>query len=121
MPLLESGLHGKNHHRAGTFGCHVRAFELLRSDGSRNLCTATENAELYAATIGGLGLTGLITWAEIQLRPIDGPMLKEESLKFANIEEFFRLSEASDQDYEYTVAWVDCVSKGEALGRGTNA
>jgi FAD/FMN-containing dehydrogenase len=115
---LANDVHGKNHHRAGTFGCHVRSFELLRSDGSRTLCSADENAELYAATIGGLGLTGLVTWLELQLRPIDGPMLKEESLKFGNIDEFFKLSDASDKDFEYTVAWVDCASSGAALGRG---
>jgi FAD/FMN-containing dehydrogenase len=115
---LANDVHGKNHHRAGTFGCHVRAFELLRSDGSRNLCTAEENSELFNATIAGMGLTGLVVWVELQLRSIEGPMLKEESLKFANVDEFFRLSEASDQDFEYTVAWVDCASKGDALGRG---
>jgi FAD/FMN-containing dehydrogenase len=115
---LANDVHGKNHHRAGTFGRHVRAFELLRSDGSRNLCAPEENTELFNATIAGLGLTGLVVWVELQLRPIEGPMLKEESLKFANVDEFFRLSEASDQDFEYTVAWVDCASKGDALGRG---
>jgi FAD/FMN-containing dehydrogenase len=111
-------VHGKNHHKAGTFGCHVRSFELLRSDGSRTLCTPTENSELFSATIGGLGLTGLVTWVELQLRHIDGPMLSEESIKFANLDEFFQLSDASDADFEYTVAWVDCVSRGDALGRG---
>ncbi len=115
---LANDVHGKNHHRAGTFGAHIRAFELLRSDGSRMLCTPDENSELFAATIGGLGLTGLVTWIELQLRAIEGPMLREESLKFANLDEFFRLTEASDQDFEYTVAWVDCASKGDALGRG---
>jgi FAD/FMN-containing dehydrogenase len=115
---LANDVHGKNHHRAGTFGRHVRAFELLRSDGSRNFCAPEENTELFNATIAGLGLTGLVVWVELQLRPIEGPMLKEESLKFANVDEFFRLSEASDQDFEYTVAWVDCASKGDSLGRG---
>ncbi|MCP4089773.1 MAG: FAD-binding oxidoreductase [Gammaproteobacteria bacterium] len=115
---LANDVHGKNHHQAGAFGCHVIAFELLRSDGSRNLCSREENKELFGATIGGLGLTGLITWVELQLRPVNGSMLKEETLKFANVDEFFHLSEASDQDFEYTVAWVDCASKGDSLGRG---
>jgi FAD/FMN-containing dehydrogenase len=115
---LANDVHGKNHHRAGTFGCHVRSFELLRSDGSRRVCTPTENSELFSATIGGLGLTGLVTWVELQLRRIDGPMLSEESIKFANLDEFFQLSDASDEGFEYTVAWVDCVSRGDALGRG---
>jgi len=115
---LANDVHGKNHHRAGTFGCHVRSFELLRSDGSRLTCTAEENSELFAATMGGLGLTGLVTWIELQLRRVSGPMLMEESIKFANLDEFFQLSDASEKDYEYTVAWVDCVSSGEGLGRG---
>lgn len=115
---LANDVHGKNHHKAGTFGCHVRSFELLGSDGSRRVCTPTENRELFAATIGGLGLTGLVTWVELQLRHIDGPMLSEESIKFANLDEFFQLSDASDEGFEYTVAWVDCVSRGDALGRG---
>jgi FAD/FMN-containing dehydrogenase len=115
---LANDVHGKNHHKAGTLGCHVRALELLRSDGSRQLCTPDENADLFAATIGGLGLTGLVTWVEIALRKIDGPLLREESIKFANLQEFFRLSELSDADYEYTVAWIDCIAKGASLGRG---
>jgi len=115
---LANDVHGKNHHRAGTFGCHVRSFELLRSDGSRRVCTPTENSELFSATIGGLGLTGLVTWVELQLRRIDGPMLNEESIKFANLDEFFQLSDGSDEGFEYTVAWVDCVSRDDALGRG---
>ena len=61
---IANDIHGKNHHVAGTFGCNVKAFELLRSDGSRTRCSARSNADLFKATIGGLGLTGLITWAE---------------------------------------------------------
>ncbi|MDP6437348.1 MAG: FAD-binding oxidoreductase [Gammaproteobacteria bacterium] len=115
---LANDVHGKNHHKAGTLGCYVRALELLRSDGSRQVCTPEENTELFAATIGGLGLTGLVTWVEIALRQIDGPLLQEESIKFANLQEFFRLSELSDTDYEFTVAWIDCIAKGASLGRG---
>lgn len=115
---IANDIHGKNHHREGTFGCHVTAFELLRSDGSRRVCTPTANASLFAATIGGLGLTGLITWAEVQLRPLVSQMVEEESYKFAHLDQFFGLSDGSDSDFEYTVAWVDCLAHGEALGRG---
>jgi len=111
-------VHGKNHHRAGSFGCYVRRFELLRSDGSRIECSADENAGLYSATIGGLGLTGLITWAEIQLKPVVNPYLQEETLRFNSIDEFFMLNRDSETNYEYTVAWIDCVAKGKSLGRG---
>jgi FAD/FMN-containing dehydrogenase len=94
---VANDVHGKNHHRAGTFGHHVRAFELVRSDGSRRVCTPTENADWFAATLGGLGLTGLITWVEIQLRAIDGPWIQAESRRFA-IWRLLRLSEAVRPD-----------------------
>ena len=67
---IANDIHGKNHHVSGTFGCHVKQFELLRSNGDRLICSATKNTKMYQATIGGLGLTGLILWAEIQLKPI---------------------------------------------------
>lgn len=115
---VANDVHGKNHHRAGTFGCHVRAFELVRSDGSRRVCSPTENADWFAATVGGLGLTGLIVWVEIQLQSIEGPWIQAESRRFGNLAEFFRQSEASDRSDEFTVAWVDCAARGANLGRG---
>ncbi len=115
---IANDVHGKNHHRAGTFGRHVRAFELLRSDGSRRVCSPTENPGLYRATIGGLGLTGLITWAEIRLRAVATPLISQETLRFEDLDAFFALSEESDQDYEHTVAWVDSLAVGKNLGRG---
>ncbi|HEX7036342.1 MAG TPA: FAD-binding oxidoreductase [Pseudomonadales bacterium] len=115
---IANDVHGKNHHRAGSFGRHVRAFELLRSDGSRYLCTPEQNVDWFGATIGGLGLTGVIVWAEIELVPIPGPLISVESVRMPSLDAFFRLSAASDRDYEYTVAWIDCLARGRALGRG---
>lgn len=115
---IANDIHGKNHHQVGTFGCQVRRFELLRSNGERRLCTPAENADWYAATIGGLGLTGVITWAEVALRPIASAMIEMESIKFRNLNEFFELSAASDHDFEHTVSWIDCIASGESLGRG---
>ncbi|HEY1588109.1 MAG TPA: FAD-binding oxidoreductase [Rhodanobacter sp.] len=115
---IANDVHGKNHHRAGNFGRHVLELELLRSDGNRRICSRNENPEWFAATIGGLGLTGLITRARIQLRRIAGPWMSTEVHRFDNLAGFFRLSEQSDRDYEYTVAWIDCVARGKALGRG---
>lgn len=114
---IANDIHGKNHHVAGTFGRHVPRFELLRSDGQRLVCSATENAELYSATIGGLGLTGLITWAELQLRPIVSRKIDYTGIKFRGIQEFLEVSAASSQ-VEYTVAWIDCVSEGRNFARG---
>jgi FAD/FMN-containing dehydrogenases len=115
---IANDVHGKNHHRAGNFGRHVLELELLRSDGSRRICSHAENPDWFAATIGGLGLTGLITRALIQLRRIAGPWMSTEVHRFENLDGFFRLSENSDRDYEYTVAWIDCLATGRSLGRG---
>ncbi|HEX3642246.1 MAG TPA: FAD-binding oxidoreductase [Ktedonobacteraceae bacterium] len=115
---IANDVHGKNHHRAGTFGCHITCFELLRSDGRRLLCSPEENADLFQATIGGLGLTGVILWAEIRLRPIRSPLIDMERIRFASLTEFIDIAAASEQDFEYTVAWVDCLASGKQLGRG---
>jgi FAD/FMN-containing dehydrogenase len=115
---VANDVHGKNHHRAGSFGCHVRAFELVRSSGERLLCTPEQNAELFRATIGGLGLTGLITWVEFALRPIGTPWMVVESIRYGSLREFFELTQESDADFEYTVAWVDVSAGGSQLGRG---
>ncbi len=76
---IANDVHGKNHHRDGSIGHHVPCFELLRSDSSRRTCSATETSDLYRATIGGLGLTGLITWAEIRLVPVKGPWIRQHA------------------------------------------
>lgn len=115
---IANDVHGKNHHRAGTFGEHVRCFELLRSDGARLLCSREENAELFHATIGGLGLTGLITWAEFGLQRVAGPWMDAQTLRFAGLGEFFALSAASETDHDYHVAWIDCSGSGSTFGRG---
>ena len=115
---VANDVHGKNHHCAGSFGCHVRCFELMRSNGERLICSEKENAELFRATIGGIGLTGLIVWAEISLKNIESEYVDVDIICFNNVSEFFALSDESDVDYEYTVAWIDCLAKGDSLGRG---
>ncbi|MCB0216931.1 MAG: FAD-binding oxidoreductase [Caldilineae bacterium] len=115
---IANDVHGKNHHRAGTFGRYVRRFELLRSDGRRLLCSPDENAELYAATIGGLGLTGLILWAELELKPIPGPQIELEAVRCRSLAEFVDRSLESDASDEYTAGWIDGLSRGGRLGRG---
>jgi FAD/FMN-containing dehydrogenase len=114
---IANDIHGKNHHLAGTFGLHTPRFELMRSDGTTVECSPTENPEWYAATIGGMGLTGLIAWAELQLRPIVSRRIRYRSTKFVGLEEFVALSEASAHK-EYSVAWIDCVAQGRNFARG---
>lgn len=115
---IANDVHGKNHHRMGSFGHHVRRLELVRSDGSRRELVAGLGDALLAATIGGLGLTGCITWAELQLRRVPGPWLESESIRFDHLDDFFALSAESAATHEYTVAWIDCLARGRRLGRG---
>ena len=110
---IANDIHGKNHHRVGSFGRHVRRLELLRSDRGRVECGPGD--PLFAATVAGLGLTGLITWAELQLRAVPGGRVRVETVPFGSLEEFFALVEESDARFEYTVAWLDCLSR---VGRG---
>jgi FAD/FMN-containing dehydrogenase len=115
---IANDVHGKNHHQAGSFGCHLLSFELLRSDKGKVLCSRECNRDLFEATIGGLGLTGLILWAEFQLKRVSGPWIDCEKFRFETLDEFFELSSSSDKDYEYTVAWLDCMSTGNKRRRG---
>jgi FAD/FMN-containing dehydrogenase len=115
---IANDIHGKNHHVNGTFGEHVRAFELWRSDGQKLLCSRQQNADLFHASIGGMGLTGLITWAEIQLMRTPSPNVVQEALPLENLADFFRLAPASDTTHAYSVAWLDSLATGPHLGRG---
>ena len=115
---IANDVHGKNHHMAGSFGHHVLSFELLRSDGSRRRCSAQENSDWFFATIGGLGLTGFVTFVKMQLKKVCSSYINSESIKYQTLTDFFRLSEDSAGQYEYTVAWLDCLAKDRQLGRG---
>lgn len=114
---IANDIHGKNHHSMGNFGNHVLSFELLKSDGKIYHCSKDSNQNLFFATIGGLGLTGIILSAKFKCISIETPFINLESIKFSNLDEFFILNEES-KNYTYTVSWVDCTSKGNSLGRG---
>ncbi|TIQ82565.1 MAG: FAD-binding oxidoreductase, partial [Mesorhizobium sp.] len=115
---IANDVHGKNHHRRGTFGCHVESFMLLRSDGLAHYCSATENERQFAATIGGMGLTGLILSASIRLMRVPSLDIVEKVTPFRDLSEFFELAEAADQANEYVVAWLDQLAGGHSRGRG---
>jgi FAD/FMN-containing dehydrogenase len=115
---VANDVHGKNHHRAGTFGHHLLGFELQRSSGELLHCSPNQHADWFRATVGGLGLTGLIGAARMQLRRVPGPWIAGDSQRFGSLQEFFDLAVQSDTDYEYTVAWLDCAASGDKLGRG---
>lgn len=115
---VANDVHGKNHHRRGTFGAHITRFGLLRSDSGLLECSTHEHPDLFAATIGGLGLTGIILWVELQLLPIRSSRVVSTSMRFNNLDEFFSLSSEHDSRHEYTVAWIDCLARDKKIGRG---
>jgi len=112
---IANDVHGKNHHALGSFGNHVVSIKLVRSNGEILECSKTQNSEMFAATIGGLGLTGVIAEAEIALRKVNGAWLDSETIAFESLDEFFTLSDSSEASHEYNVAWIDCLN---ASGRG---
>lgn len=115
---IANDVHGKNHHRAGSFGRHVRRMGLLRSDRGMLEISPADAPDLFHATLGGLGLTGLVVWAEIALVPIASSFLDQQALPFADLREFFALSAESEAAFEHVSSWVDCTADGRSLGRG---
>lgn len=115
---VANDVHGKNHHGAGCFGNAVTRFGLVRSDLGEIEVSRDTHSDLFAATIGGLGLTGLITWVEFQLQPIRSAYIAEETLPFQHVDEFFEIERERSDRFEYTVSWVDCTTRGSKLGRG---
>src|SRR5262249_45180502 len=115
---IANDVHGKNHHRAGTFGRHVSSFKLLRHDGSQILSPGESGNGLFEATIGGLDLTRLIARAENTLQPIRSNFLHAGDLPYGGVSEFWDIAEASSTTHEHTVAWFDCTARGPRAGRG---
>lgn len=115
---IANDVHGKNHHARGCFSHHVVDFLLHRSDGTDMLCSEDENPDWFRATVGGLGLTGFISRATLRLMKVESPYVQTETIKMQNLDDFFRLSEESSDDFEYTVSWIDCLARGKKRGRG---
>ena len=115
---VANDVHGKNHHRAGTLGCAVRELELIRSDGATRRLSAAAGGPLFAATIGGLGLTGIIRTVTLDLAPIRSAYLDVERIAFGHVRDVFAIAAESEKSHEHTVAWIDCASGGSHLGRG---
>lgn len=115
---VANDVHGKNHHRAGAFGCTVEGLTLLRSDRGVVATSEAEEPELFAATIGGLGLNGVILDVTLRMSQIPSTFLDVETLPIGIPRDFFALSRASAVGYEHTVSWVDCTARGARTGRG---
>ncbi len=115
---IANDIHGKNHHRRGTFGNHVMSLDLLRSDGSEYACSRSRNAALFSATVGGMGLTGLITKASIRLMKVSSLDVEEMITPLGSLNDYFDRAGEADAANEYAVAWIDQLASGRAEGRG---
>lgn len=113
---LASDVHGKNHHQDGTIANFVSCFTLLTAGGEALECSPANNAEVFWATMGGMGLTGAIVKATLRLRPIETGFVSVDYLKARDLDQALEAF-AEDRDYQYSVAWVDCLASGRALGR----
>ncbi len=114
--MIAADVHGKNHHCDGTFGAHVESLTLATADGEVRECSRTESPELFRATLGGMGLTGVILSARFRLKPVETAFVLEETLTARNLDEVMDLFEAS-RAWPYSVAWIDCLARGAKLGR----
>ena len=115
---IANDVHGKNHHRRGTFGRSVLCFTLRGSDGESRLCSPDANTDLFEATIGGMGLTGIIEQASIRLMKVPSANVRQTAFRFSDIDGYFDAIDAIDAAHEYSVAWIDQLARGGNLGRG---
>lgn len=113
---VANDVHGKNHHAMGTFGASVRRLKLLRTDGSAREIAPGE--PLFHATVGGLGLTGVIAWVEFQAVRIPSSWLDAQDTSFSRVEDYFDIAAERKESFEHTMAWIDCSAGGSRLGRG---
>ena len=114
---LASDVHGKNHHISGSWASHVRNVELLKSTGEIVFCDAENNSELFWATAGGQGLTGIILSMEVRLLPVESDAMDVTSTRVRDLEEFLGAS-AAHQEWPYSVGWIDGLARGKSMGRG---
>jgi FAD/FMN-containing dehydrogenase len=113
---VASDVHGKNHHVDGSFSAHVLEMTILLADGRLERCSPSHNEDLFWATCGGMGLTGVITVVKFDLKKIETSYIRQKQVKAKNLEEVIRLFEEY-KHYTYSVAWIDCLKKGNAFGR----
>ena len=114
---IAADVHGKNHHRDGCFSNFVESFSLLLASGEIRRCSRSENSELFAATCGGMGLTGIILDARLNLSKVPGLLINNETVVAGNLDTCFEVLKQRGE-HQYSVAWIDCLSRGRELGRG---
>lgn len=113
---IASDVHGKNHHLDGTFSQYVREITMLLGSGERLTVSPTQKSDLYRATCGGMGLTGVIVNATLKLKPIQSSQIVETTIKVPDLDAVLEAFE-DNLSSTYSVAWIDCLAKGKDLGR----
>ncbi len=114
---IAADVHGKNHHHDGSFGEYVTDIELILTNGNRMHCSPEDNADIFWATVGGMGLTGIIGEVTLKLIPIQTAQMIVQHRKAHNIDAAFTLFENPNFDDKYSVAWIDGLARGKSLGR----
>jgi decaprenylphospho-beta-D-ribofuranose 2-oxidase len=114
---IAADIHGKNHHVAGSFSRHVEWLDLLVADGTVRRVYPREDAELFWATAGGMGLTGVILRARVRMKPIETAQVLVDTDRAPDLDSLLTLMTGSDHLYDYSVAWIDCVARGRRMGR----
>lgn len=114
--IIAADVHGKNHHKDGSIRKFVDWIDVMGPSGEVVRCSQAQNEELFAWTIGGMGLTGIIVRAAIRLRPVETGWIRQQKIVAENIDEAIDIFE-SNSDASYSVAWIDCLSAGKKMGR----
>ncbi|PSL43428.1 FAD/FMN-containing dehydrogenase [Chitinophaga niastensis] len=113
---VASDVHGKNHHVDGSFSGHIIDMDIITGNGETICCSHTAHTDLFWATCGGMGLTGVITRIKFSLKKISTAYIKQTQIKASNLEEVIRLFDEY-KHYTYSMAWIDCLQKGDSFGR----
>ena len=116
--MVAADVHGKNHHRDGTFGAHTLSLLLQTADGRVLNCSRDQESDLFWATLGGMGLTGHVLEVTFRLARIPSQWLVTETEKISDIDAFIRSLKESGRTWPHTMGWIDCLSSGPRLGRG---
>lgn len=114
---IAADIHGKNHHVKGSFGSHVISLRLVDGSGEVRDIHQDRDPEIFWATVGGMGLTGIIIDATIQMQPIESSAIVVDTDRTANLDEVMSLMIEGDADYDYSVAWIDLIATGASMGR----
>jgi decaprenylphospho-beta-D-ribofuranose 2-oxidase len=114
---IAADVHGKNHHLDGAFSAFVESFTLMLADGAVLHCSREDNIDVFRASVGGMGLTGVIRDITLRLKQVDSAWIRARHVKAEDLEQAFTALSEDNQEHEYTVAWIDCLARGRRLGR----